>query len=74
MHTVNIRGLKLLHKKTTTSSIHFPMHNSNVPSLFQLQANRLVRENGQLGLISACAAGGQGVVMLLERHPDANAD
>ncbi|KAJ2941350.1 hypothetical protein O0L34_g3550 [Tuta absoluta] len=35
-------------------------------------ANRLVREDGQLGLISACAAGGQGVAMLLERHPDAH--
>lgn len=35
-------------------------------------ANRLVRENGQLGLIAACAAGGQGVAMILERHPDAN--
>lgn len=35
------------------------------------QANRLVRENGQLGVIAACAAGGQGVAMILERHPDA---
>ncbi|KOB68057.1 Trifunctional enzyme beta subunit (Tp-beta), partial [Operophtera brumata] len=34
-------------------------------------SNRLVREDGQLGVISACAAGGQGVAMLLERHPDA---
>jgi acetyl-CoA acyltransferase len=34
-------------------------------------ANRLVRENGQLALIAACAAGGQGVAMILERHPDA---
>lgn len=37
-------------------------------------ANRLVRENGQFGVISACAAGGQGVAMILERHPDANAE
>lgn len=37
-------------------------------------ANRLVRENGQFGVVAACAAGGQGVAMLLERHPDANAD
>lgn len=37
-------------------------------------ANRLVREDGQIGLIAACAAGGQGVAMLLERHPDANAN
>jgi len=37
-------------------------------------ANRLVRENGQLGVIAACAAGGQGVAMILERHPDANAN
>lgn len=34
-------------------------------------ANRLVREDGHIGLIAACAAGGQGVAMLLERHPDA---
>lgn len=36
-------------------------------------ANRLVREDGQLGLIAACAAGGQGVAMIVERHPDAPA-
>ncbi|CAG9859487.1 unnamed protein product [Phyllotreta striolata] len=35
-------------------------------------ANRLVREDGQFGLVAACAAGGQGVAMILERHPDAN--
>ncbi|KAG5881137.1 hypothetical protein JTB14_020840 [Gonioctena quinquepunctata] len=34
-------------------------------------ANRLVREDGQFGLVAACAAGGQGVGMILERHPDA---
>lgn len=34
-------------------------------------ANRLVREDGQFGLIAACAAGGQAVAMILERHPDA---
>ncbi|GLV44654.1 Mitochondrial trifunctional protein beta subunit [Carabus blaptoides fortunei] len=36
--------------------------------------NRLVREDGQFGLIAACAAGGQGVGMILERHPDATAN
>jgi len=35
-------------------------------------ANRMIREDGQFGLIAACAAGGQGVGMLLERHPDAS--
>jgi len=35
-------------------------------------ANRMVREDGQFGIVAACAAGGQGVAMLLERHPDAN--
>ncbi len=34
-------------------------------------ANRLIREDGQLGMVAACAAGGQGAVMILERHPDA---
>jgi len=34
-------------------------------------AHRLVREDGQFGLVAACAAGGQGVAMILERHPDA---
>uniref|UniRef100_A0A023F8U1 acetyl-CoA C-acyltransferase n=1 Tax=Triatoma infestans TaxID=30076 RepID=A0A023F8U1_TRIIF len=33
-------------------------------------ANRLIREDGQFGLIAACAAGGQAVGMILERHPD----
>lgn len=37
-------------------------------------ANRLVREDGQLGVVAACAAGGQGVAMLIERHPNATAD
>ncbi|KAG5672898.1 hypothetical protein PVAND_002986 [Polypedilum vanderplanki] len=37
-------------------------------------SNRLVRENGQLGVVAACAAGGQGVAMLIERHPDAHAN
>ncbi|CAH0550847.1 unnamed protein product [Brassicogethes aeneus] len=37
-------------------------------------ANRLVREDGQFGMVAACAAGGQGVAMLLERHPDATAN
>ncbi|XP_066157101.1 trifunctional enzyme subunit beta, mitochondrial [Euwallacea fornicatus] len=35
-------------------------------------ANRLVREDGQFGLVAACAAGGQAVAMILERHPDAH--
>lgn len=34
----------------------------------------MVREDGQFGLISACAAGGHAVGMILERHPDAKAD
>lgn len=36
-------------------------------------ANRLIREDGQFGLIAACAAGGQGVGMIIERHPDGQA-
>lgn len=34
-------------------------------------ANRLIKEDGQFGLIAACAAGGHGVGMLLERYPGA---
>ncbi|XP_058804680.1 trifunctional enzyme subunit beta, mitochondrial [Phymastichus coffea] len=34
-------------------------------------ANRMIKENQQFSLIAACAAGGQGVGMILERHPDA---
>lgn len=37
-------------------------------------ANRMVREDGGLSVVSACAAGGQGVAMVLERHPLATAD
>ncbi|XP_014241793.1 trifunctional enzyme subunit beta, mitochondrial [Cimex lectularius] len=33
-------------------------------------ANRLIREDGQFALVAACAAGGQGVGMIIERHPD----
>ncbi|NEU36722.1 hypothetical protein GN156_39485, partial [bacterium LRH843] len=33
-------------------------------------ANRMIREDGQLALIAACAAGGQGIGMIVERHPD----
>ncbi|KYQ50195.1 Trifunctional enzyme subunit beta, mitochondrial [Trachymyrmex zeteki] len=34
-------------------------------------ANRLIKEDQQFGLISACAAGGQGVGMIMERYPGA---
>jgi len=34
-------------------------------------AHRLVREDGQFGVIAACAAGGQGVGMIIERYPGA---
>jgi acetyl-CoA acyltransferase len=34
-------------------------------------ANRMIKEDGQFALLAACAAGGQGVGMILERHPDA---
>jgi len=33
-------------------------------------ANRLIHENQQYAVIAACAAGGQGVGMIVERHPD----
>jgi acetyl-CoA acyltransferase len=33
-------------------------------------ANRLIKEDGKYGIIAACAAGGQGVGMIIERHPD----
>merc|ERR1711899_275837 len=34
-------------------------------------ANRMIKEDGKFALIAACAAGGQGVGMIMERHPDA---
>lgn len=34
-------------------------------------ANRLVKEGGRYALVAACAAGGQGVGLIVERHPDA---
>ncbi|XP_011307773.1 trifunctional enzyme subunit beta, mitochondrial [Fopius arisanus] len=34
-------------------------------------ANRMIKEDQQFGIIAACAAGGQGVGMIMERHPDA---
>ncbi|CAG7820122.1 unnamed protein product [Allacma fusca] len=33
-------------------------------------ANRLIHEDQQYAVIAACAAGGQGVGMIIERHPD----
>lgn len=32
-------------------------------------ANRLIKENGQIALVAACAAGGHGHAMLVERYP-----
>lgn len=32
-------------------------------------ANRLHKENGQFALVAACAAGGHGHAMLVERYP-----
>jgi acetyl-CoA acetyltransferase len=32
-------------------------------------ANRLHKEDGSLALVAACAAGGQGHAMILERYP-----
>ena len=40
-------------------------------SFFLKTAHRLIKEDGQFGLIAACAAGGQGVGMILERYPGA---
>lgn len=40
-------------------------------TLLMHTANRLTEEDGQYGLIAACAAGGQGVGMLVERYPSA---
>ncbi|XP_065331872.1 trifunctional enzyme subunit beta, mitochondrial [Cloeon dipterum] len=34
-------------------------------------AHRLIKEDGQFGLVTACAAGGQGVGMIIERYPGA---
>ncbi|OXA51580.1 trifunctional enzyme subunit beta, mitochondrial [Folsomia candida] len=33
-------------------------------------ANRMIHEDKQLAFIAACAAGGQGVGMIIERHPE----
>lgn len=37
--------------------------------LLTTAANRLQRENGTFALIAACAAGGQGHAMIIERYP-----
>jgi acetyl-CoA acyltransferase len=34
-------------------------------------ANRLIKEDKQIAMLTACAAGGNGVGMIVERHPDA---
>ena len=40
--------------------------------LITTAARRLVAEDGHFALVAACAAGGLGTAMLLERHPDAS--
>lgn len=37
--------------------------------LVSTSARRLIDEDGQFALLAACAAGGQGVAMLVERYP-----
>lgn len=32
-------------------------------------ANRLIKEDGRFALVAACAAGGQGHAMIVERYP-----
>ncbi|CAG5122501.1 unnamed protein product, partial [Candidula unifasciata] len=32
-------------------------------------ANRLIKEGGQFALVAACAAGGHGHAMIVERYP-----
>ena len=44
---------------------------ATVVRLAMHSAHRIIKEDGQYALIAACAAGGQGVGMVLERHPDA---
>lgn len=39
--------------------------------LVNTAANRLLREDGQYALVAACAAGGLGHGMIIERHPAA---
>lgn len=38
--------------------------------LITTAANRLIRENGKYALVTACAAGGQGHAIILERYPN----
>jgi len=38
--------------------------------LVNTAANRLIREDGQYGIVAACAAGGLGHGMVIERHPE----
>merc|ERR1712211_65450 len=51
-------------------SIGYPFGATGV-RLAMHSANRMIKEDGQFALIAACAAGGQGVGMIMERHPDA---
>ena len=37
--------------------------------LVTMATNRLIKENGKFGLVAACAAGGQGHAMIVERYP-----
>lgn len=40
--------------------------------LVNTAANRLIREDGRFALVAACAAGGIGHGMIIERYPSKN--
>ena len=49
---------------------HSPTNTTPGVRLAFTAAQRLKEEDGKYALIAACAAGGQGVGMIMERHPD----
>jgi acetyl-CoA acyltransferase len=61
MHKLNTMGGSL--------SLGHPFGATGV-RLVTTAANRLIHEDGTFAMVSACAAGGQGHAVVLERYPD----
>lgn len=66
---IGLFDLEKLNKWGGSLSIGHPFAATGV-RLVSHCANRLIHEGGRYALLAACAAGGQGVGMLVERHPD----
>ena len=60
---------QLVHDQRSLS-VHLCLYSSIGARLVTTAVNRLHKEGGQFCLVAACAAGGQGHALLVERYPN----